>query len=93
MTKDERAHLAIVAAQGCIICRLMGFYDSPAEIHHIRTGQGMKRASHFDVIPLCPAHHRTSENAIHYMGRKAWEKRNNVIELELLAQTNELLRL
>lgn len=62
MTKAERQHLDRVASMGCIACEVMGFYDSPAEIHHIRSGVGKgQRASHFDVLPLCPAHHRGTQ--------------------------------
>ena len=57
--KAEKEHYKKVAALGCIICRLQGYHDTPAEIHHIRTGSGMgQRSSNFDVIPLCPVHHR-----------------------------------
>ena len=54
-TKAERDHMGAVAALGCVVCRNLGFVDSPAEIHHVRTGQGMgQRASNYEVIPLCP---------------------------------------
>lgn len=81
-----------VANLGCICCHLMGFPDTPAEIHHIRTGQGMsQRASNYDVIPLCHTHHRTGDygTAIH-KGQKAFEKRYGT-ELELLAIVKEVL--
>ena len=59
MSQDEEKYLHRVAALGCVACRLSGHYDTPAEIHHPRAGTGMgKRASHYDAIPLCPAHHR-----------------------------------
>lgn len=58
-TLAEKKHMSRVAELGCIACRLIGYYDTPAELHHPRSGQGLgQRASHFDVIPLCPAHHR-----------------------------------
>ena len=38
--------------------------ETPAEIHHIRTGQGAgQRADNFKVIPLCPIHHREADTA------------------------------
>lgn len=59
MTKAEAAHLSRLAAFGCIACYLDGNAGTPAEMHHIREGKGMaQRASHFECIPLCPAHHR-----------------------------------
>jgi hypothetical protein len=59
MKLKERQHLGRLAALGCIACRQMGYSDTPAEIHHIRAGVGKgQRASHYEAIPLCPAHHR-----------------------------------
>jgi hypothetical protein len=55
MNKAEKEHLSKVASVGCIVCRMQGNEESPAEIHHIRHGQGMsQRASNYEVIPLCP---------------------------------------
>ena len=59
MTKAEAAHLAKLAALGCIACYLDGNPGTLAEMHHPREGKGMaQRASHFECIPLCPPHHR-----------------------------------
>lgn len=74
-----------VAALGCIVCRRLRLGDSPAEVHHIREGQGRQRASDFDTIPLCFVHHRGSDG-IHHLGTKAWHRRFWT-ERELLEQT------
>lgn len=59
MKVAEKAHVSKVIALGCIACRIIGHYDTPAECHHIRSGVGKgQRSSHFDTLPLCPAHHR-----------------------------------
>ena len=57
-TKKEKKHLALVSSLGCLICQ------RPAICHHIRNrgdGKGNigfgQRASHYEVIPLCPSHH------------------------------------
>ena len=86
-TKAEREHLNKVASLGCIACINMGFPDSPAEIHHIRAGQGMsQRAPHDKSIPLCPVHHRTGGYAIAiHAGQQEWERTHGT-ELELLDQ-------
>lgn len=58
-TKAEKQHMGKVAALGCVACYLMGESGTPAELHHPRSGQGRgQKAGNFDVIPLCPAHHR-----------------------------------
>ena len=80
-----------VAELGCILCRMKGLGHSPAEVHHVRAGQGHTRASHRDTIPLCPNHHRTSNVAIHVMGTRAWVRYHGVTEHELLAHTLNLL--
>jgi hypothetical protein len=69
MTKAESQYLNKVASLGCIVCGM------PAEIHHRRTGTGLKRAIHSEVIPLCHSHHRTGGYgvAIH-SGIKKWQE-------------------
>ena len=90
--KHDRKHMGRVAELGCVICRRMGFGPSPAEVHHIRAGTGAgKRASHYDTIPLCCAHHRQGADGLHVMGRKAWERHHGVTELELLEDVRRLL--
>ncbi|CBJ82029.1 hypothetical protein XBJ1_2905 [Xenorhabdus bovienii SS-2004] len=55
MTRNEKQWLSDVASLGCIACRNQGMGMSPADIHHVRTGQGMaQRAAHLSVLPLCP---------------------------------------
>ena len=53
-TKAERKHMDKVAQLGCIVCCNLGYDDTPAEIHHIGNGTMSKRASNYEVIPLCP---------------------------------------
>lgn len=85
MTKSERLLLAETAERGCALCRWLGYGKSPAQIHHVRTGTGIgRRAPHSEVIPLCMMHH-TGPEGIHGMGRRAWEKKHRITELELLA--------
>lgn len=86
-TKAEQRHLERVVALGCIVCRNEGLGESPATIHHIRAGQGgSQRSSHFEVLPLCPAHHQNGGHgvAIH-AGRQTWENKYGT-ETELLVQ-------
>ena len=60
-TAAEREHMGRVAALCCVLCRHLGLADdTPAIVHHLRTGQGRMRASHYDTLPLCPAHHQHS---------------------------------
>ena len=92
MTKDEKKYLSKVANLGCIICYRNGYSDCPCEIHHIRgVGLGLGvRNNHYNVIGLCPEHHR-GNTGYHGLGRKAFERKYETTEQELLMQVKELL--
>lgn len=64
-----------------------GLWSKPAEIHHVRTGQGIaQRASHKDVLPLCPPHHRPTYDTGFHAAPKTLQKIHGT-ETELLEQT------
>ena len=74
-TKKYRSeYLSKLADLGCIICKKMGFPNSPAEIHHINEGRIGKRANFRMCIPLCPKHHRNGEESYHYSPKKFTKK-------------------
>lgn len=93
MTKGDREWLSDAASLGCLICRRLGYGETPAEIHHIRTGIGKgQRASHRQVIPLCPLHHRIGSEAYH-TAPATWQEKYGS-ELDLVEQTvREVLEL
>lgn len=63
MTKAEKEYLSRVAEIGCVACAIQGTPGTPAEIHHLREGQGMsQRADYRSAVPLCPAHHRGTDH-------------------------------
>jgi len=87
MIKAEREHLKKVAELGCIICE-----NNLVEIHHITTKRGFgKKASNYDVLPLCFLHHRGGERgvAIH-QGVKTWESKHGT-QIELLEKVKKML--
>jgi len=91
-TASNKRHMGRVAALCCMLCRHMGLADdTPAIVHHLRTGQGKMRAKHTDTIPLCPPHHQFSGFGLHDMGRDEFEQTYGISELGLLAMTNQLL--
>ena len=92
-TKAEKEHLSKVAEIGCIVCLNENYGQSPAEIHHIRSGQGMaQRASNYEVIPLCPIHHRNGGHGVAvHAGIETWQERFGT-EVELLNQVKEMLQ-
>ena len=94
MNSKEKAHYEKLTDIGCIACRVIGHGYSPAEIHHIRFGQGVgKRAEYDKSIPLCPHHHRLGGYGVAYhAGRIAFEKHVGMNELELLELTNKILK-
>ena len=86
----DRDYLGRVASIGCIVCSDLGYQDTPAEIHHLREGQGMsQRASHYLAIPLCATHHRTGGKGVAlHAGQREFEALYGT-ELDLLARTIE----
>ena len=81
-----------VADLCCCLCQWLSLADdSPAVVHHIRTGQGKMRAKHADTIPLCPPHHQFSGFGIHDMGRPEFEAMYGISELQLLLKTKKRL--
>lgn len=87
MRKRDPAHLARVAALGCIVhgpeCR-------EVQLHHIRHGQGMgQRADDREAIGLCHYLHQ-GEQGIHTLGTRRWQAIYGT-ELELLQKTLALL--
>ena len=87
-TKDEKNYMARVARLGCILCStVLGYENSPAEIHHIRRA-GVRATS--PIIPLCPEHHR-GNNGIHGLGRKGFERKWQTTEEALLQKVKKSL--
>lgn len=83
--------MGLVAGLCCMLCRHLGIADdTPAIVHHLRTGQGRMRASHYDTIPLCPTHHQFSGQGIHDMGRQQFAALYGVSEIELLEMTKKM---
>lgn len=83
--------MADAAALGCAVCRRLEYGETPAQLHHPRTGTGAgRRAPHSEVIPLCEPHH-TGRWGLHAMGRKRWEAVFGVTEGELTAETKRLV--
>ena len=67
-TANARAHLARVKQLPCVICCSPG----PSDAHHVFCGRfGSTKASDFEVIPLCKAHHQDGPDAIHN-GKASW---------------------
>ena len=63
-----------VASLGCLVCRDLGHGPSPAEIHHIRSGQGRKRAGDGLILPLCYPHHRGGGPGVAFhAGARQWQ--------------------
>ena len=61
-----------VKALPCVVCGRAG----PSDAHHcICDRYGTRRASDFDVIPLCKACHQDGPFAIHN-GKASWVARN-----------------
>lgn len=89
MTKAEKVHMRKVADLGCIACRKLGYEDTPAELHHVKKGTMGKKASNYEVIPLCPHHHRTSNESYHL--NPLWFTEKFGTQQELLEEVTRLI--
>jgi hypothetical protein len=91
MSNAAKRHLSRLAGLGCILCKHLGTPGTPAEIHHLRDGQGAaQRGSDWTAIPLCPEHHRGA-SGLHGLGTRGFAARYKLEELDLLALTIEAL--
>jgi hypothetical protein len=76
----DKAHLAFVASQPCLVCG-----RRPAHAHHIRFAQpralGLKVSDEF-TVPLCNCHH----DSLHQTGdERAWWARHGILDPLMLA--------
>lgn len=93
--KDEREFMDNMRQLGCIVCRNLGYGETPPAIHHMegKTKQG----AHFHVIPLCQRHHQEADTekdkrwiSRHGDGRAAFEVEYGK-EIDLYHQCLELM--
>ena len=92
-TAKEQKHMNEVRSLGCIVCFNNGYPFTPAEIHNVHGKT--KENAHFQVLPLCPIHHRTGghEGDISRHPNKARFEEAYGTEEELLEQVRQLLLL
>lgn len=88
MSNDQRKYFSSLANLGCILCRHLGYGETPAEIHHIRRFGGKR--DNAPVIPLCTEHHR-GNTGVHGLGHKGFEKRYGITEMELWDSASAIL--
>lgn len=95
-TKSDNEWMAAITELGCIAYLVQGTPGTPAEIHHIRAGQGRgQRSDHQKSLALCPAHHRGTHHpavpSIH-MAKRAFIEQFGTEE-ELYERTRQELGL
>ena len=70
--QEALEHMRRVKALPCVICGS----TPPSDAHHcIHDRYGSRKASDFDVIPLCKAHHQDGPEAIHN-GKQTWRDKH-----------------
>lgn len=90
-TVADKAHMAKVAAMGCICCsECYGWNETPAQVHHVRVRHGWGRSSHKATIPLCEPHHEGAMG-VHTLGRGEFKDTHGYSEIELLEIVNKRL--
>lgn len=88
MNGQTKKHYDKIAKLGCILCRHLGYSDSPAEIHHVRKFGGKRDLA--PVVPLCPEHHR-GNSGVHGLGKKGFATRYSLDEQDLVELTEKAL--
>jgi hypothetical protein len=64
--------MAKVKQLPCVICNA----PPPSDVHHcIHDRYSQKRASDFEVIPLCKMHHQSNPHAIH-TNKRLWREKH-----------------
>jgi hypothetical protein len=71
MSSAGKRHMAAVAALGCVICRNEKLGPTPASAHHINCSTMGRKASDWEVIPLCPEHHQYADGTAKFKGHIA----------------------
>ena len=76
----------------CSLCFLKGWQQKSKTIAHHKIGLGLgKKASDLLTMSLCDNCHTKGQDAIHHLGRVAWEEKFNVTEDDLITITNKML--
>lgn len=90
MSAAGKRWMAKVARVPCVLCARMGLGDSPALVHHVKTGTGAAGAgrSDFLTISLCHEHH-VGASGVHTLKERGLMLRYKCSELDLLADTIE----
>lgn len=71
-TAAARAHIERVKLLPCVICHRPG----PSDAHHVFCDRySTRRASDFEVIPLCKFHHQDGPFSIH-QNKRLWVETN-----------------
>ena len=89
--KDPK-RMAAIHNLPCSLCFLKGWKQTSKTISHHKIGLGLgKKASDLLTMSLCDNCHTKGQNAIHHIGRVAWEEKFNVTEDDLIEITNKML--
>lgn len=99
MTIKSQKWLQSIKYMGCIVCsHCMGIEDTPSDIHHLTEGGNRigqtEEENDLHSIPVCPAHHRYSQNKTCVSiadGRKKFFEAYKVTEMDLLKITQRRL--
>lgn len=91
MSAKGKRHMGRVAQVPCVLCTHMGLGETPAQVHHLKYGQGASdRASDFLTIAVCPEHH-VGKGGIHTLKEHGLYLRYGLSEIDLLSLTLEAI--
>jgi hypothetical protein len=79
---------SLVRALPCLLCRHLGYGDTPSELHHLEFVRDALSA--YACVPLCVEHHRGA-TGVHGMSRKVFAATYKLSDVDLLAMVNKQL--
>jgi hypothetical protein len=89
--KDPK-RLAAIHNLPCSLCFFLRTEQTSKTIAHHQIGLGLgKKASDRLAMSLCEFHHTKGQDAIHHIGRVAWEEKFDITEGDLILLTNKML--
>lgn len=89
--KDPK-RMAAIHNLPCSLCYFLNERQISKTIAHHKIGKGLgKKASDLETMALCENHHTKGQDAIHHIGKVAFEEKFGIDQEGLIEITNKML--
>lgn len=90
--KDPK-RMAAIHNLPCSLCYFLGRKQTSRTIAHHKIGKGLgKKASDLETMSLCENCHTKGQDAIHHIGKVAFEEKFGIDQDGLIEITNKMLK-